>query len=34
MVGSVIKVYVEENNYKNYYVDAESMIQDKIVNYT
>lgn len=33
-VGSTIKVYVEENNYKNYYVDAESMIQTKIVDYT
>lgn len=33
-VGSMIKVYVEENNYKNYYVDAESMIQGRIVDYT
>lgn len=33
-VGSMIKVYVEENNYKNYYVDAESMIQGKVVDYT
>lgn len=33
-VGSTIKVYVEENNYKNYYVDAESMIRGKIVDYT
>ena len=33
-VGSMIKVYVEEGNYKNYYVDAESMIQGKIVDYT
>lgn len=33
-IGSAIKVYVEENNYKNYYVDAESMIQGKIVDYT
>lgn len=33
-VGSTIKVYVDANNYKNYYVDAESMIQGKIVDYT
>ena len=33
-VGSMIKVYVEVDNYKNYYVDAESMIQSKIVDYT
>lgn len=33
-VGSTIKVYVEADNYKNYYVDAESMIQGKIVDYT
>lgn len=33
-VGSTIKVYVDVNNYKNYYVDAESMIQSKIVDYT
>lgn len=33
-VGSTIKVYVKENNYKNYYVDAESMIQGKIMDYT
>lgn len=32
--GSMIKVYVEENNYKNYYVDVESMIQGRIVDYT
>lgn len=32
--GSTIKVYVEENNYKNYYVDTESMNQGKIVDYT
>ncbi|MCM1063229.1 MAG: DUF3592 domain-containing protein [Eubacterium sp.] len=33
-VGSIIKVYVEENNHKNYYVDTESMIQGKVVDYT
>lgn len=33
-VGSTVKVYVEENNYKKYYVDAESMIQGRIVDYT
>ena len=33
-LGSMIRVFVEENNYKNYYVDVESMIQSKIVDYT
>lgn len=33
-VGSTVKVYVDENNYKKYYVDAESMIQGRIVDYT
>ena len=33
-VGSMVRVYVEEGNYKNYYVDAERMIQGKIVDYT
>lgn len=33
-IGSMIKVYVEEDNYANYYVDAESMIQGKVVDYT
>lgn len=33
-LGSMVRVYVEENNYKNYYVDVESMIQSKIVDYT
>lgn len=34
MTGSAIKVYVEENNYKNYFVDTEGMVQGKIVDYT
>lgn len=33
-VGSMIKVYVEESNYNNYYVDTECMIWDKAVDYT
>lgn len=32
--GSMIRVFVEENNYKNYYVDTESMIRGTIVDYT
>lgn len=32
--GSEIKVFVDSNNYKNYHVDIEGILQGKIVDYT
>lgn len=32
--GSEIKIFVDRQNYKNYHVDIESILQTKIVDYT
>ena len=32
--GNEIKVFVDRQNYKNYHVDVESILQGKIVDYT